>query len=175
MRGYTLIELIVVIVLIALLAAFAVPAFDRYGEFLEYKNKVAEIKGFIEQTQMMAKNAEQGISAYRLVAVPSDQKVLLQRCTDLACADSPSTIRTIELSSHNRFGSQALQLPEGVTGSFSLTCQSKAKDDNCSMSTGAPDGYFSLYYSSSKVNRTTIFNLHTVPSFRLIVDNTTSS
>jgi len=176
MRGYTLIELIVVIVMIALLAIFAIPAFSRYGDFIEYKNKVAEIKGFIEQTQVMAKNPEQGVLAYGLVVSAADQRVSLQKCTDVACADAPSVIRTVDLTNtSNKFGTQALWLPDGVTGSFSLICQSKAQDGNCFTSIGAADGYFSLHYSSSKVNRTAIFNIRTVPSFRLTIDNTTSS
>lgn len=176
MRGYTLIELIVVIVLIALLAAFAIPAFSRYGDFIEYKNKVAEIKGFIEQTQMMAKNPGQGIMAYGLVVSAADQRVYLQKCTDQNCAESPSIVRSIDLTNaSNKFGTQALQLPEGATGTFSLICQSKSQDDNCFISTGASEGYFSLHYSSNKVNRTAIFNLQTVPSFRLIIDDSTSS
>lgn len=62
--AFTIIELLITMSIIALMAVFVIPAFSNYGDKALFKQRTIEIQSMIEQTNIMSKNPEKGVTRY---------------------------------------------------------------------------------------------------------------
>ncbi|MFA4996187.1 MAG: prepilin-type N-terminal cleavage/methylation domain-containing protein [Patescibacteria group bacterium] len=71
-KAFTLIELMVTAAIIVVMAVVAIPAFNSYGDKNTFKLQVTEIQSLINQTNVMARNPEQGVTRYFIKVNSSD-------------------------------------------------------------------------------------------------------